>query len=150
MRGPLFQVILLVVSFFPITLEKSVAGQQGSPSEDRKYAGTWTGSYNNDNGGTGNLSYVFSKDEKGQWRGTATWTTQEGEKTAELKPLHIADGKMKAKLETGDGQVEVPIEGEFQQSRLEGMYSVLPKGTTEVAEKGTWKVSKRSAKKTGR
>jgi len=140
--------LLTVVSIL-LAAEKPAAGQQASQSEDQKYAGTWVGSYSTDGGNTDKLSYIFSKDEKGQWRGTVKFTNQDGEQTGELKSLQIADGKMKAKLDSPDGQVEVTIEGQFQGDRLEGTYSVSPKGSTDVAEKGTWKVTKSPAPKTG-
>jgi hypothetical protein len=155
MRSKLFRMILLIVFLIlivPLWLlaaERPTAGEQGSQSEDQKYAGTWVGSYSVDNGGTEKLSYIFSRDEKGQWRSTVKWTNQDGEQTGELKALQIAGGKLKAKLESPDGMVEVTIEGEFQGDRLEGTYSVSPKGSTEVSEKGTWKVKKSSAPKPG-
>ena len=139
--------ILMVPSGLPAT--ENHAGQQASQSEDQKYAGTWVGSYSTDGGNTDKLSYIFSRDEKGQWRGTVKFTNQDGEQTAELKSLQIADGKMKAKLDSPDGQVEITIEGQFQGDQLEGTHAVSPKGSTDVAEKGTWKVTKSPAPKTG-
>jgi hypothetical protein len=155
MRRKLFRMVLLIVFSIlsvPIWLlaaEPSTASEQGSKPEDQKYAGTWVGSYSVDSGSTEKLSYVFSKDEKGQWRGTVKWTNQDGEQAAELKGLQIADGKLKGKVESPDGMVEVTIAGEFHGDQLEGTYSVSPKGSTEVSEKGTWKVKKSSAPKTG-
>lgn len=141
MRSTPFQVILLIVSSFLMSQPASVAGQQRSQS----YDGTWTGTYSNDNGSTGNLSYILSKDEKGQWHGTVKYTNQDGENTAELGSLQIADGKMKAKIQRPD--VEVTIEGKFQGDQFEGTYAVSPKESTEVAEKGTWKVTRSSPAK---
>src|SRR5262249_12337810 len=117
--------------------------------DDKKYAGLWTGSYSTDNGNTDKLTYILSQDEKGQWRGTVKFVNQDGEQTAEFKSLQIVDGKMKGKIEGPDGQVEVTIEGQFQGDKCEGTYAVSPKGSTEVMEKGTWKVTKSSTAKTG-
>jgi len=155
MRSKLFQVALLIVALtgiVPSVLFAAVnqsAGGQGSGSDDQKYVGQWVGSFSTADGNTNKLSYTLSKDEKGQWRGTVKWVNQEGENTAEFKSLQIADGKMKGKIESPDGQVDVAIEGEFQGDKLEGTYAVSPKGSTEVAEKGTWKVAKSAATKTG-
>ena len=68
--------------------------------------------------------------------------------TVVLKAVVIADGKLKAKLESPDGQAEVTIEGVFKINELEGTYAVSPKGATDVVEKGTWKVSKSATTKT--
>jgi len=129
--------------------ENPGVGGQGSGSDDQKYAGEWVGSYNDGKGNSDKLSYTLSKDEKGQWRGTVKWINQNGSNTADFKSLHIADGKMKGKIEDPDGQVEVAIEGQFQGDKLEGTYAVSPKGSTEVVEKGEWKVTKSAAAKTG-
>jgi hypothetical protein len=77
------------------------------------------------------------------------WVNPEGEQSADFKSLQIAGGKMKGKIESPDGQVEVTIEGQFQGDNLEGTYAISPKGSTEVVEKGTWKVTKSVAAKTG-
>jgi len=155
MRSKFFQVALLIVGLtwmVPSDLlaaeNPGTAGQE-SGSDDKKYAGVWDGSFATENGGTQKLSYILSKDEKGQWRGTMKWTNPQGEQTADFKSLQIADGKMKGKLESPDGQVEVTIEGQFQGDKLEGTYAVLPKGATEASEKGTWKVAKNASAKTG-
>jgi hypothetical protein len=152
MRNKFLQATLLIVfSISMTTLGLSVTGMNSGSGQsgDQKYAGTWAGSYHTDNGATEKLSYTFSKDEKGQWRGTLRFTNQDGEQNAEFKSLQIADGKMKAKIESPDSQVEVTIEGQFQGDQLEGTYSVSPKGSTDVAEKGTWKVTKSPAPKAG-
>jgi hypothetical protein len=60
----------------------------------------------------------------------------------ELKGLEIANGKLKAKYESPDGQVEVTIAGDFQGERVEGTYVISPKGSTEVVERGSRKVTK--------
>jgi hypothetical protein len=155
MRSKLFQVVSLIVALtgmIPSILfaaENPGAGGQGSGSGDQKYVGEWVGSYSTDNGNTDKLSYNLSKDEKGQWRGTVKWISPDGEQSADFKSLQIADGKMKGKIESPDGQVEVAIEGQFQGDKLEGTYAISPKGSTEVVEKGAWKVAKSAAAKTG-
>ena len=155
MRSKLFQIALLIVAFtgmIPSILfaaGNSAAGGQGSGSDDQKYAGEWVGSYNTEDGYSNKLSYTLSKDEKGQWRGVMKWVNLSGDHSADFKSLHIADGKMKGKIEVQDGQFESVIEGQFQGDRLEGTYAVSPKGSTEVGEKGTWKAAKSAAAKPG-
>jgi hypothetical protein len=155
MRSKLFHVVSLMVALtgtVPSILfaaENPGAGGQGSGSDDQKYVGEWVGSYNDGKGNSDKLSYTLSKDEKGQWRGTVKWINQNGANTADFKSLQIADGKMRGKIEDPDGQVEVAIEGQFQGDKLEGTYAVSPKGSTEVLEKGDWKVTKSAAAKTG-
>ncbi|HZS07293.1 MAG TPA: hypothetical protein VFD58_20820 [Blastocatellia bacterium] len=152
MRSRLFRMLPVVSLMLTILPGLSAAGGSASPrgkqSDDQKYAGTWTGSYSTVDGNTGALTYILSKDEKGQWRGTVKFTNQDGEQTAEMKSLQIAEGKLKAKIEPPNGEVEVTIEGTFQGEQFEGTYSVLPKGSTDVAEKGTWKVTRKPAGKT--
>jgi hypothetical protein len=155
MRSKLFQVALMTVALTGIVPSilfaagNPAAGRQGGGSDDQKYVGEWAGTYSDGNGNGDKLSYTLSKDEKGQWRGTVKWVNQNGANTADFKSLQIADGKMKGKIESPDGQVEVAIEGQFQGDKLEGTYAVSPKGSTEVAEKGEWKVTKSAAAKTG-
>ncbi len=155
MRSKLFQVVLLIVALtgtvpsILVAAENMGAGGQGSGSDDKKYVGEWVGSYDDGKGNTGKLSFTLSKDEKGQWRGTAKWVNQDGEQTADFKSLQIEGGKMKGKIESPDGQVEVVVEGQLQGDKFEGTYAVSPKGSTEVAEKGAWKVAKSAATKTG-
>ena len=139
--------VLMILSGL-LAAANPLAVRQGSSSDDQKYAGTWVGSYSTDNGNTDKLSYILSKDEKGQWRGTVRFTNQDGEQTAEFKSLRIADGKMNGKIESPDGQVEVTIEGQFREGQLVGTYFVSPKGSTDIVEHGTWRVTKSSAPKT--
>ena len=155
MRSKLFQVVLLIIALtgtVPSALvagENPGAGGQGTAADDKKYAGEWAGSYSTSEGNTDKLSYTLSKDGKGQWRGTVKWVNENGENAADFKSLEIADGKMKGKIEDPNGQVEVAIEGQFQGDNLEGTFAISPKGSTEVVGKGTWKVSKSAAAKTG-
>jgi hypothetical protein len=127
--------------------ETPMASGQGSGSDDQKYAGTWVGSYVTEGGVTERLSYVLRKDEKGQWHGTVKFTNQDGEQIADFKTLQIADGKMKGKIEAPDA--EVTIEGQFQGDRMEGTYSVVAAGTTDIVDRGTWKVARSAAAKSG-
>jgi hypothetical protein len=155
MRSKLFQVALLIVALtwtvpsILVASENPGAGGQRSGSDDQKYVGEWAGSYSTDGGYTNKLSYTLSKDEKGQWRGTMKWVNESGDHAADFKSLQVADGKMKGKIEIMDGQMESAIEGQFQGDKLEGTYAVSPKGSTEVAEKGSWKAAKGAAAKTG-
>jgi hypothetical protein len=155
MRSKLFQLLSLTVALTGMVLlalgaaVNPGAGRQGGGSDDQKYAGEWGGSYTTANGDTNKLSYILSRDGKGQWHGKVKWVNQDGENTADFKSLEIADGMMKGKIEGPDGQVEVTIEGQFQGDKLEGTYAVSPKGSTEVVEKGPWKVEKKAAPKTG-
>jgi hypothetical protein len=119
MRSKLFHVVLLIIALAGTVPSALVAagnpgaGGQGAGSGDQKYAGQWVGSYSTGEGNTDKLSYILSKNEMGQWRGTVKWVNQNGENAADFKSLEIADGKMKGKLEDPNGQVEVAIEGQF-------------------------------------
>src|SRR5262249_28130293 len=124
-----------------------LSGQQGSRSEDQKYAGLWVGSYSGEGGSSGDLSFNISRDEKGQWRGTVKYTNQDGQQSAEFKSLQITNGKLKATIDTPAGDVDVTIDGQFQGDKLEGSYAISPKGSTEATEKGTWKLTKGTAAK---
>ena len=156
MRSKIFQVALVIVALTGIVPSilfaagNPGAGGQRSGSDDQKNVGEWAGSYSTDGGYTNKLSYTLSKDEKGQWRGTMKWVNQSGDHAADFTSLHVADGKLKGKVEILDGQMETTIEGQFQGDRLEGTYAVSPKGSTEVVEKGSWKAAKSAAAKTGR
>lgn len=142
-------VLASVVSVVLIAPGKSNAGGQGSTSDNKKYAGTWAGTYVSGDGSTGPVSFTFSLDEKGQLRGTVRFTNEQGEQKADFKFVQITDGKLKAAIESPDGQAQVAIEGKTQGSEMEGTYVVSPMGSNEIAEKGTWKVAKKPADKPG-
>jgi hypothetical protein len=151
MRSKLFKApSLIVVLTLMVTSVLSAAGGQGGGSDAQKYVGVWTGSYSSPNGNGDRVTFTFSKDEKGQWRGGAKWIDGGGgEQSADFKSLQIADGKLKGTLEIANGEAEILIEGQFQGDKLEGTYAISAKGSTEVAEKGSWKVAKSAETKTG-
>jgi hypothetical protein len=154
MRSKLFQIALPIIALASMVQSGLIAAEnpgtagQGSGSDDSKYVGLWLGSYSADTGRTAKLSYTLSKDEKGQWRGTVKYTEKNEEHAAEFTLLQIADGKLKGKLESPNGQDEITMEGQFQGEKLEGTYAISPKGSTEIIARGTWKVAKSAAAKT--
>jgi hypothetical protein len=155
MRSKLFKapslivvLTLMVTSVLPAAGSQA-AGGQGGDSDAQKYVGVWTGSYSGPNGDGDRVAFTFSKDEKGQWRGGAKWINGGGEQSADFKSLQIADGKLKGTLESANGEAEIVIEGQFQGDKLEGTYAISAKGSTEVGEKGSWKVAKSAETKTG-
>jgi hypothetical protein len=151
MRRHMFTVaVLFVVSTGTGSAVLSAAGNpvtagQAGRTDAQKYLGALAGFYTSEGGDTNKVSFTLKKDEKGQWGGTAKWVNQEGEQTADFKSLQIADGKMKGTVESPDGQVDITIEGHLEGDHLEGTYAVSPKGSAEVAERGTWKVTKNAA-----
>src|SRR5262245_44873599 len=149
MRIELFRVpSLIIVSMWLITSGLSFAGDpakllQEAKSDDQKYAGTWTGTISRENGDSSQLEYTFIKDEKGKWGGRVNYRDQ----SLDFKLLEIADGKMKAKVDLRNGKVEAVLEGVFVGDNLEGTFTLFPNGSTEAAEKGTWKVTRTTVKK---
>ena len=157
MRSQPFKITLLFVFsmlLLPLALsatESPIAGKQGSrpgdQEDDQKYTGLWVGTYTGVNGDSGDVSFTLSKDDKGQWRGTVKYSNENGEQKADLLSLQITDGKMKTKIETSDGKAEATIEGQFQGDKLEGSYTISPKDTGEIGDRGTWKTTKSTAVK---
>ncbi|MEN3334745.1 MAG: hypothetical protein V7641_4110 [Blastocatellia bacterium] len=149
MRSKLLRMAMLMVVSMWLMQTALLAAQNSTASnpDEQKFAGTWVGSYVTEGGVTERLSYVLRKDEKGQWHGTIKFTNQDGEQIADFKTLLIADGKMKGRIEAPDA--EVTIEGQFQGDHLEGTYSVVAAGSTDIVDKGTWKVTRSAAAKTG-
>ena len=147
MRSKRLRMTVLMIAAWLMPAALIAAQNTASHPDGQNYAGTWVGSYVPEGGGSERLSYVLRKDDKGQWQGTVRFTNQDGEQTAEFKALQIADGKMRGKIEGPD--VEVSLEGQFQGDRLEGTYSVSPQGSTDVVERGTWKVTRSAAAKSG-
>ena len=148
MRSTIFTVAVLIVvstGMGPAVLsaaDNPVTARQEGRTDAQKYPGVWAGSYTSDGGATNKVSFTLKKDEKGQWGGTVKWVNDEGEQSADFKSLQIADGKLKGKVESPDGQADITIEGHLEGDHLEGTYAVFPKGSTEVADRGTWKVTK--------
>jgi hypothetical protein len=134
--------IALLMSLMPAALPAATATAEAGARNEEAYAGKWVGTYASESGGSGNVTYILSKDDKGQWHGTVTYTNQEGERTAELKELAIAGTKFKAKIDSPGGESEITLEGKFGEKAFAGTYSVLDKSSGEIAEKGTWKTAK--------
>jgi len=122
---------------------------QGGNSDDQKYIGAWAGTFTTGNGNSNELTLTFIKDEKGKWSGKVKYTNPDGggELSADFKSLEIAGGEMKAKLDMPDREAEATIEGKFVGNNLEGTYAITPKGSTEVAGRGSLKVAKVTEKK---
>lgn len=151
MRSRIFTVAVLIVvstgmgsAVLRAAGNPVAAGQEGR-ADAQKYVGAWAGSYTSDGGATNKVAFTLKKDERGQWGGTAKWVNDEGEQSAGFKSLQIADGKLKGTVESPDGQVDITIEGHLEGDHLEGTYAVSPKGSTDVADRGTWKVTKNAA-----
>src|SRR5262245_39475054 len=148
MRNELFRVTsLIIVSIWIITSGLSFAGDpakmlQEVTSDDQKYGGTWTGTFSPENGDSGQLKYTFIKDEKGKWSGKVEYR----DRSLDFKLLEIADGKMKAKVDLRNGEVEAILEGTFAGDNIEGTFALIPNGSTEAAGKGTWKVTRTTVK----
>jgi hypothetical protein len=151
MRTNLLRAILsisLSIIYAVASSAGSVAAQKSSSSTDKKYAGTWTGEWAGSDGDSGAISVTLSKDEKNQWRGSTTYVVDGNQQTSELKSLTIEGGKFKAKVDfaSPDGAMDVTLEATFTEDKLEGTYTVSPKGTTDVVAQGTWKAAKSAAK----
>jgi len=133
-----------VIFLIPVSLPAAPLPPDSSRpdfADDQAFAGKWVGTYTSDEGGTGKVAFTLSLDDKGQWRGSVAYTNQDGDQMAEIKALQLSGSKFKGTLETPSG-AEITLEGEFQDGRFSGTYVVRGKGSTEVAEKGTWKTSK--------
>lgn len=115
-------------------------------SLNEDYSGTWTGSYNNDNGGSGNLSFTFTRSADGQYGGSLRFTNQDGEQTAPFKSVQIADGKFTAKIESPDGKADITIQGTIHGNQMEGTYSVVVKESGEAVDGGKWSVTRAGSK----
>jgi hypothetical protein len=110
--------------------------------DDQKYAGTWSGTFKSDSGGSGQVSYTFKKDEMGVWQGSIKYTNDAGPQSAELKDMTITSGHFKAKMDSPDGQVQVTLDGDFKGNQLDGTFVVIPKDSADPVEKGTWTTTK--------
>jgi hypothetical protein len=134
----------LSVSSSAAALSAGAVGLQGHQHQD--YAGAWKGSYASDSGGTGDLSFLFTKNAKGQWGGTVKYTNQNGEQAAPFKTLQFAGSKMTATLETPDGQATVTIQATFNGDHLEGAYSVASKDSGGAVDGGKFTLTKSASK----
>ena len=129
---------VVAVAFLTLIVALPVAALQ----DDQKYAGTWSGTFKSESGGGGTLSYTFKKDDKGAWQGSIKYTNDNGEQSAVLKELTIANGHFKAKMDPPDGQVQVMLDGDFKGNQLDGTFVVTPKDSSDPVEKGTWTTTK--------
>jgi hypothetical protein len=124
----------------------AIASPQASKSDDEKYIGTWSGTWTGEDGSTGSVTITLSKDEKAQWHGTIKYTVEGEERTADFRTLSFADGKLKGKLDSPDGQGEITLEGEFGETEASGMFAIGAKDSTEPPEvQGHWKVMKKAS-----
>ncbi len=140
MRGRLIGMTLVALPLMIMTFPAAITA--ASAQDSASYAGTWAGTYSAENGGSGKVTYIFTRDDNGQLRGTVKYSNDDGERSAELKALKIEGAKFKAKIVTPDESNEITLEGKFNGNSLEGTYAVSEKGSTEVVEKGTFKTTK--------
>ncbi len=117
------------------------AASRSGSLEDQAQAGKWVGTYTTGGGETGKVSFTLSQDDQGQWKASVTYTNQNGDQTSEIKELRVSESKFSGRFESPDG-MEITLEGVFQEGQFSGTYTVREKGSTEVAEKGTWKTAK--------
>ncbi|HEU4389284.1 MAG TPA: hypothetical protein VFV34_15885, partial [Blastocatellia bacterium] len=118
-------VLALAMSAMLVAPAESYAARQAG-ADNKKYAGTWAGTYVSDGGATGPVAFTFILDEKGQLRGGIKFTNEEGEQKADFKSVQFTDGKLKASIESPDGHAQVAIEGKTQGDDMEGTYAVSP------------------------
>ncbi len=132
---------ILVVLPIELYLPASPQPRAAAIADDQAQAGKWVGTFTSDSGGTGNVTFTLSQDDNGRWRASVTYTNQNGDQTAEIKEVQISGSKFKGRFESSDG-MEITLEGDFVEGQFSGTYTVREKGSTEIAEKGTWKTKK--------
>jgi hypothetical protein len=131
--------IVLLATMVPAAEGLGLRGPQGKGGD---LAGSWKGSYTQDDGNSGTLGFVFTRAEKRQYRGSIAWSSGEGEQKADLGLIQLIGGKVKCSLESPDGVASITVEGQLSGDQFNGTFAVYRKGTTDAMQRGTWKVTR--------
>ncbi len=132
--------ILAVISAALIFAACAILGGGSAPDPLAGWAGVWSGSYYGSTGGAGLLELEFSTDTAGLPTGLARFDTGMGPTQAPLEALQLTADSVKTVIYFQGMSAE--IAGTRNADQAEGSYVVRPEGQDQVADSGTWEVTR--------
>ena len=102
------------------------------------WEGTWTGS------STGKLEMTISKAADGKLSGSVSPRPDQGDGyTVPFKSVEVAAGKLTAKCDDPNGEVEITLTATVEGKSARGTYSVRAKADGSEVESGSWTATKK-------
>jgi hypothetical protein len=141
MRKPLqislCSILLITGMTFPGAL-RATARPDGGDVFVGTWQGTWTG------GSSGKFEMTFSKGAGGKLSGSISPKPDQGDGyTVEFKSVEVVSGKLTAKNEDPNGDVEITITGSAEGKAAKGTYSVKQKADGTEVDTGSWTATKK-------
>jgi len=121
-----------------------VKGQRATASIDdlTAFIGAWEGSWSGDS--SGKFQMTIAKSAAGKLSGSISAKPDDGDQyTAEFKTIDVNSGKLTAKFEDPNGDVEVTITGSFEGKSLKGTYTVRQKSDGTQLDTGSWTATRK-------
>jgi hypothetical protein len=108
--------------------------------DDGAFVGSWTGSWSGST--SGQFEMMVSKDSTGKLGGSITPHGEQGTYTSSFQSLVVEGGKMVAKFDTPDGQLDVVMTATLEGAESKGTYSVHEKAQGSEVDSGSWTAKK--------
>lgn len=130
--------ILSVAAVALLGAREAVARQDGSDAFVGTWEGTWSG------GSTGKLEMKISKGAGGKLSGSISPRPDQGDGyTATFKSAEVISGKLTAKFDDPNGEVEIILTASLEGKSAKGTYSVRQKGDSSELDTGTWTATRK-------
>jgi len=136
---------IVTAAVLAISLSAGAAPRQEQAGAADRFAGVWSGSWENPGGGSGGFELTLEREKEKPMTGKVS-VTGEPEYKAVLKSVSFEGAKMTAKYDfTPEPAAEVVLVATFDGDAASGTWSLREKGSDNEVASGTWKV-KRAAK----
>lgn len=135
--------ISLLAIFFIAGVTLLAAHESTARADDGDaFVGTWEGTWTG--GSAGKFALTISKGTGGKLSGSISPKPDEGDGyTVPLKSVEVISGKLTAKCEDPNGEVEITLTGSAEGKSAKGTYSVRQKGDGSEVEAGSWTATRK-------
>jgi len=113
-----------------------------SADDSAALVGSWQGSWTGDS--SGKFDMTITKGSGGKLSGNISPKPEGSEGyTVEFKTVEVASGKLTAKFEDPEGEVEIVMTGSVEGKSAKGTYTVRQKSGGSQAETGSWTMTRK-------
>lgn len=138
----LLQVSLCAVFLITQMTILGAPGAAASPDDSDVLVGAWQGTWTG--GSTGKVEMTFAKGADGKLTGSISPKPDQGDGyTVQFKSVEVTSGKLSAKFEDPNGEVEITLTGSAEGKTVKGTYSVKQKADGTEVETGSWTATKK-------
>lgn len=129
---------ILIVGFGGIKGQRATAGND----DQTAFIGAWEGSWSGDS--SGKFQMTIAKSAAGKLSGSISAKPEDGDQyAAEFKTIDVSSGKLTAKFEDPNGNVEVTITGSAEGKSLKGTYTARQKSDGTQLDTGSWTATRK-------